>query len=236
MSEPLPFRLRWTLGLRESYLSSRAKLAGFVVVSYMNDEGAAWPSLAALERGTSLSRKTVIAALEELDWVGFITKVRGQHSNTYFPQLTPDIERLVHDFLENARRRGGQLPLPLDSRGLHAIDGSRVESFPRQSGTAPAQSGPTPPEVVREVVTEVAQACADDNLSDPLVNLVSDLHDRDAGTLHVFRKTFGDLSAWSIEHAHDELRRRRNNSNRPPLVSEARYAFDALLRQKAGAA
>lgn len=202
----------------------------------MNDDRAAWPSLDSLEHGTSLTRKPVIEALNELDWTGFITRRRGQHCNTYFPQLTPDIERLAHDFLEDSRRRNGQLPLPLDGRGLSLVH-PRVELLHSQSGDSPSQSGVTPPEVVREVVSEVGTGLVrnsktSENLGDPLTALVADLADADEATLHVFQLQFRHLSGWAIEKAHDELRLRRKNTKRPPLRSEASYVCEALRRQR----
>ncbi len=66
--------------------------------------------------------------------------------------------------------------------------------------------------------------------------MVSDLCDGDDFTLDVFRKNFRSLSAWAVGQAHDELRRRRKNTKRGPLESEARYVFAALQRQKERAA
>ena len=247
MSEPLPFRLRFTIALRESDLSSMAKLVGFVVVSYMNDEGEAWPTLPTIAAGGSIGRRTVVNALDEL--APFVRRVSSPKGNRYFPHLTPETERLVDEFLDRARRRRGQLPLPLDGRGL-ALAGSAgdaLRSAPdalRSAGGALHGAGDAP-EVFSEVVSEVeseigtaepARKNEQDDLSNPLVALVSDLADADDFTLHVFQRRFAGVSDWAIEKAHDDLRRRRKNQSRGPLISESRYAFDALLRRQGEAA
>jgi hypothetical protein len=238
MSEPLPFRLRLQIALREMPVPSRAKLAGFVVVSYMSDDGVAFPELETLERNMASSRHTVLNGLRDLEAAGFLKVVRGRSVNRYFPQLTPSLERLVEDFLDEARRRRGQLPLPLDGRGLSLVDDG-VQSLHPQSAATATQSAVTAPEVVSEVVSEIGTGLPgkeNEDLTDPLAALVADLADADPGTLHVFRSTFGDLSSWAIEQAHDDLLRRRKHERWGPLVSEAKYAFDALRRRRTGAA
>jgi Helix-turn-helix domain len=239
----VPYRVRLQIALREwTAFTSNAKLCGFVVLSYMNDEGEAWPSLKSLERGTATARTTVLRGLAELEAAGFLEKVRGRrHSNTYVPQLPTELDRVVDEWLAADRRRAGQLPLPLDGRGLglvftgtgfhHATPGV-APRYPRGSTMKS--------ELDRELVSEIGTGLPVENneqdLPDPLADLVSDLADADEGTLHVFRSNFGGLSAWDVEHAHDALRRRRKNRRRRQLRSEAAFAFDALRRRKEEAA
>jgi hypothetical protein len=244
MSEPLPFRVRLLIALRELDIAWNAKLAGFIVVSHMNDDGKAWPTLETVAREGSISKGSARTGVELLVGVGFLAKVSSRKGNTYLPQMTPELERLVDGYLDRARRRRGQLPLPLDGRGLALADGSRGDQrrsrhdHQRSPGDQRRSRGDheVVSEVVSKVVTEIGTAepvreNEPEDLSNPLVALVSDIADADDYTLHVFQRRFAGLSDWAIEHAHDELRRRRKNSRRGPLDSEARYAFDALQRK-----
>jgi hypothetical protein len=244
---PLPFRVRLQIALRELPIDWSGKYAGLYLLTYMNDEGEAWPTVERAVNELAIAKGTVRKGYKELERAGWLITRRSRSGNHYYPQLTPELERLVDNFLDAARRRHGQLPLPLDAHGLSLAGGSRGGQRAPGGGREGSPGGqrapgggregsPADPEVVREVVREVEQASRADEVAavmDPLVALVSDLRDRDSGTLHVFRAHFGALSPWWIEKAHDELRHRRHDRRSKPLQSEVRFAFHALKRRTA---
>lgn len=213
MSE-LPFRVRLQIALRELRVPSRAKLVGFVVVSYMNGEGRAFPGLDTLEHDMGVgSRHTVIKALRDLETADFLKIVRGQTVNTYYPQLTPELDRLVDDFLDRACRR----------RQL-SLDDSRVHQVHPTVHLAHPPSALSAREVDREIVNEIGRPSGFDHVGD----LVMQLRDADEGTEHVFRHHFSRLPEGAFARALESLERRRLDRTRAPLVSEVRYMFASL--------
>jgi helix-turn-helix protein len=79
------FLANWRDALRDSELSTRAKVVGFVLSTYMNTLGEAFPSKTTLADGTSQSVRTVDAAIAELEAARFlrITKSKGRVSWRY---------------------------------------------------------------------------------------------------------------------------------------------------------
>jgi DNA-binding transcriptional regulator YhcF (GntR family) len=63
----------WRDAVRDSDMSWRAKIVAHTITTYMNVEGAAFPSRATIARGASISLRTVDAGLQELEKRGFLS-------------------------------------------------------------------------------------------------------------------------------------------------------------------
>jgi DNA-binding transcriptional ArsR family regulator len=224
---------------------------------YMNGEGRCFVAVSTLGK-CGIGRKAAGQHLAKLEDAGLLRRTEQPGSSWFCEALlrsdAPHVLRIAKRVETAAKaeillaqqvQQARQLPLmnltgvSLSDAGVSLSDAGGESQRP---GGCVAATHEVDSEVGSEVVSEIGTAepvqedeLDDEDLSDPLVALVSDLRDRDSNTLHTFRRRFGGLSDSAVEHAHDELRRRRKNPNRAPLVSEARYAFDALQR-KTGAA
>jgi hypothetical protein len=83
----------WRDALRDSVLDATAKLVGFVLSTYMDARGFAFPSKATLARGSSLGegRRAVDQAVDRLEADGFLEIERsvGRHAFRYQATLPP---------------------------------------------------------------------------------------------------------------------------------------------------
>jgi hypothetical protein len=76
---------KWRDAVRDSDLSSTAKLVALALSTRMNRYGGAWPSKDTIAGDTSLGRRTVDAAIETLEREGYlsVSRSRGRSSNRY---------------------------------------------------------------------------------------------------------------------------------------------------------
>ena len=82
----------WRDAIRDDEdLDKTARLVAFVLSTYMNRNGEAWPSKATLARGCNLGagRRAVDKAVDRLEAAGFLTiqRSKGRHSFRYFAQI-----------------------------------------------------------------------------------------------------------------------------------------------------
>ena len=112
----------WRDALRDSDLGRAAKAVGFVLSTYLNAQGRAFPSLETLADGASVSRRTAWAAIARLEQDGFlsVTRSRGRTSHRYLATL-PTVQ-----------------PLPSYEKGNRAIDDSQPCNFPARNGATTA--------------------------------------------------------------------------------------------------
>ena len=75
----------WRDALRDSDLDKAAKIVGFVLSTYLNAQGRAFPSTETLADGASISRRSVSPAIERLERHGFlsVTRSRSRRGNRY---------------------------------------------------------------------------------------------------------------------------------------------------------
>lgn len=78
----------WRKAIRDSDLSSNAKLVAFTLSTYMNTAGEAWPSLNTLVKGASIAKSTVTKALKELEAKGWIRRFRKKKPGTKWNDVT----------------------------------------------------------------------------------------------------------------------------------------------------
>jgi hypothetical protein len=71
--------------VRDSDLPSTAKLVAFVLSTYMDRNGHAWPSKETIAAGASLSRRAVDPAIDRLEGTGLIQveRSRSRRGNRY---------------------------------------------------------------------------------------------------------------------------------------------------------
>src|SRR5690349_10664891 len=86
---PKPLIGVWRDIVRDSTLSWRAKLTAYVLSTYMDSNGRAYPSIATLAAGASIGKKSIDKALPELEAAGFlkIDHGRNRRGNIYLAQL-----------------------------------------------------------------------------------------------------------------------------------------------------
>ena len=83
----------WREALRDGDVSSRGKVVGLVLATYFNRDcvGFAYPSLATLAQGASVSERTAGKAIDDLHAAGFVDVSRsiGRSSHRASPLLAP---------------------------------------------------------------------------------------------------------------------------------------------------
>ena len=88
----------WRDTLRDSVLDATAKLVGFVLSTYMDARGFAFPSKETLARGSSLGvgKRSVDGAVDRLEEAGFLNLERslGRHSIRYQATLPPTAQEM----------------------------------------------------------------------------------------------------------------------------------------------
>jgi hypothetical protein len=89
----------WRHAIRESALGQTAKLVAHTLSTYMDANGDAWPSLATLARGSSLSVPSVVAAVQRLEDARLLSVERSAggsgRSNRYHaacPETVNDVD------------------------------------------------------------------------------------------------------------------------------------------------
>jgi len=108
----------WREAVRESQLDKHTKLVAFVLSTYMNASGGAYPSKATLARGGSLSERGVDAAVNRLSSSGFVIvgRRRGRQGFTYdavIPQPVRDANpHLLRDSPNASRTGPHSIPQP----------------------------------------------------------------------------------------------------------------------------
>lgn len=65
---------QWRIAVRESGLPSTARLACFVLSTYMNSDGECWPAIATIAAGCGLGKRAVQYALGEAEAYGLLEK------------------------------------------------------------------------------------------------------------------------------------------------------------------
>jgi hypothetical protein len=80
------FLMRWRDHIRDSDLSSSAKLVAHTLSTYMDASGHAFPSRETLASGCSLAGRTVYAAINELETAKLLTvhRSRSRRGNRYW--------------------------------------------------------------------------------------------------------------------------------------------------------
>lgn len=86
----------WRDTVRDSDLRAIGKLTGHTLATFMNARGLAWPSRETLARGSSVSLRSVDAAISELEAGGFvdIERTRGRSSHRYQATLSPTAQEM----------------------------------------------------------------------------------------------------------------------------------------------
>jgi hypothetical protein len=93
----LSLPLVWRKALRDSDLSRTAKLVGFVISTYMNGDGVAWPSRNTIAAGGSVTVRAVDAAVKLLEGQGFLEVERdGRGGRTRVNQYVAVIPETAH--------------------------------------------------------------------------------------------------------------------------------------------
>jgi hypothetical protein len=91
-AKPLPYVAVWRNAIRDSELDKTAKLVAFVLSTYMDAAGRAFPSKATLSLGASLGagKRAVDKAIVRLEEAGLlqVTRSRGRRSFRYQAVLT----------------------------------------------------------------------------------------------------------------------------------------------------
>jgi hypothetical protein len=118
-----PFLIEWRTALRNSDLTWKAKLVGFVLSTHMDsDGGSCFPAVPTVGREASMSERSVQAGLRELERAGLVVTGQrgGRHhgggyaSNTYRARL-PEV-KVVHRYDASgagAAGRGARDGLPV---------------------------------------------------------------------------------------------------------------------------
>lgn len=121
----------WRDAIRESDLGATPKLVAFVVSTFVNGRGGAYPSRATLAAGASLSVKAVDNALRRLERDGFleISRTRGRTSNSYaiiLPSTANEVRRSEWVTANEVPRSGAANGEPDGSNGeSDALNGER---------------------------------------------------------------------------------------------------------------
>jgi len=132
---------RWRDQIRDSQLDASAKVTAFVLSSYMDANGEAWPAQQTLAAGTSLSVDSIHRATVRLQHAGFldVTRSRGRGAHVYQARL-----------LEQPHRADVQRPHKSDvggrSTSANGLSNIRIDPFQH-------------PQALRNESAESAKAC-----------------------------------------------------------------------------
>jgi DNA-binding transcriptional MocR family regulator len=208
------FRLRWTLAVRDDFrLRPVAKLVAWTLSSHMDaNGGSCFPGIPRLAIETGLCENTVRAAVRELEERQYVAVNRG-----------------------GGRRRGGSARTNEYQALLPANPSRDAVHAPHDVRSNPSRSEP---ELVTELVSPVS--CGDDvsppprrldpDAEEALLDLLSEIDDRDANSERTLRRHFSELSADDFYYAAEVLAKRRNGTRLvdEPIESEARFVFAVL--------
>jgi Helix-turn-helix domain len=113
----------WRDALRDSSLDNTAKAVGFVLSTFANASGYAYPSRETLARGASLGLRTVDAAISSLEAAGFvlIERSRGRSSHRYTLTLPATAQELRRSEWTTAQELQGK---PRSSRHATVQNGA----------------------------------------------------------------------------------------------------------------